>query len=480
MRQLLSVISGLCVAAFLCVQAIAQDSPPASSDDEGIQRALQMMQQEMENLRKENQAMKGQIDELRAKTDADWLTEARANEIRGLVQDVLADADTRASLLQEGITGGWSDHFFLSDPSGKFLLVFEGSMQIRWVFNYHDEPDRYRHHFENTRTWLTFRGHVFSPDWEYLVRGDFSRSNGNNTLLDAWVRYALSDEWSLRFGQFKLPFEREELVSDFQQLAVERSLITQATTVGRSQGIELTYAAGSSRLSGALSDGASPGSGLSAALGGARTNTTALSEGVEYAVTARYEHLLAGTWDQFEDFTSPPGDEFGLLAGVAAHYQRAESTGLPGASRELVWGGLTADVSAEFGGANLYGAFTYLYVDSQFFQVGALNVIGVVLQAGVYVAPKWEVFVRGEYGQMDFRGHGTLAVPDLNLATIGVNYYIDGHDVKWTNDFGVGISRIGGSSPGNLGFANDLAGWRFEGPDARPQIVFRSQFQLLF
>ena len=33
-----------------------------------------------------------------------WLTQQRADEIRRIVEDVLADADTRASLLQDGAT----------------------------------------------------------------------------------------------------------------------------------------------------------------------------------------------------------------------------------------------------------------------------------------------------------------------------------------------------------------------------------------
>ena len=60
--------------------------------------------------------MAARIAELEAKmaqfTNGDtWLTEQRADEIRGLVQDVLADADTRASLLQSGTSAGYDDGF---------------------------------------------------------------------------------------------------------------------------------------------------------------------------------------------------------------------------------------------------------------------------------------------------------------------------------------------------------------------------------
>ena len=49
-------------------------------------------------------AAEAKIAELSAQTDADWMSEARSEQVRGIVQDVLADADTRASLQGSGAT----------------------------------------------------------------------------------------------------------------------------------------------------------------------------------------------------------------------------------------------------------------------------------------------------------------------------------------------------------------------------------------
>ncbi len=472
--DIMRTISSICVVASLLVTSTAwAQNSPASDATSQDQPTLQSVQQELNKLRSENQAMKNQIDDLRAKTDADWLTQQRATEIKGLVQDVLADADQRASLLQEGITAGWSDHFFLASPDGRFSLILEGMEQIRWIYNYHDQPDRHRHGFENTRTRLTFRGHVFSQDIEYLVRGEFSRSGGTFSLLDSWVRYNLNEEWSVRFGQFKLPFEREELVSEAEQLAVERSLVGALFSLGRTQGIDLTYTGRTSRFTAAYSEGASTASpfstGQSTLIGAPRINTSALTEGTEYAVTARYEFLAAGTWDQFSDFTSPVGDEFGMMFGLAGHVQRSEANNqLSFGRNESSFGAYTVDGSFEFGGANAFIAFTHFYIDSPSV---IINGFGIVAQAGVYVTPKWEVFIRGEYGA--FRFNNSM-ISDLNLVTAGVNYYIDGHDLKWTTDLSVGLYQIEGV------FANDTAGFRADANGVDPQIVFRTQFQLLF
>ncbi len=70
-----------------------------------------------------------------------WLTEQRSDEIKNLVQDVLADADTRASLLQSGMTAGYDKGFVIGSADGNFLLKINGFTQIRWVYNYQDEEN---------------------------------------------------------------------------------------------------------------------------------------------------------------------------------------------------------------------------------------------------------------------------------------------------------------------------------------------------
>ncbi|MCP4836679.1 MAG: hypothetical protein GY895_18160, partial [Phycisphaera sp.] len=46
--------------------------------------------------------LKQELAELKQQNGQDWLTEQRSSEIRGIVQDVLADADTRTSLQSSG------------------------------------------------------------------------------------------------------------------------------------------------------------------------------------------------------------------------------------------------------------------------------------------------------------------------------------------------------------------------------------------
>jgi hypothetical protein len=404
------------------------------------------------------------------------MTEQRAEEIRQVVVDVLEDADSRASM-QDGLMAGWSDHFFLASPDGRFKLQFDGHMQFRWIMNYQDNPaDRYRHGFEMTRAKLTLSGHVFNPDLTWLIRTDATRNEpglveGLFFLRDAWFRYQFNNDWAIRFGQFKVPFNREELVSSAYQLAVERSLINESMNLGRTQGVELSYARDFSKLMFAVSEGGAD------SLGGFGTiidtnpvNTPALNENVEWAFSLRYEHLFAGEWRQFTDFTSPPGEETALMLGVAFHAQEDEfGTGFGSGRNETRWTAATADLSAEWGGANAFGSFTWSYADTPNF--GQITVWGIMLHGGWYITPRVEVFTRWEYGWWDI---DTVNFPDLNLSTFGVNYYIDGHDLKWTTDLGWGWGRVGNN------WDADIAGYRPDIIEDEPQVVFRTQFQLLF
>jgi hypothetical protein len=434
---------------------------------------------ELEGLKDENRQLRERVDQLEAESGDAWITAAREAELRELVADVLADADVRAGNLENGIMAGWSEHFFLASADGRFMLQFDGLLQTRFVYNYHDFPDRHVYGMEITRAKLTFSGHLFNPNLKYLVRTDPTRNerglvNGLYFLQDAWIDYDFTDAWSVRAGQFKLPFNREEMVLPQYQMAVERSLVNESLNLGRSQGVELTYANSSQRFMIAFSEGMTDEiGGFGTLVGTHPVNTEAIRPNfnqtdAEYAFSGRWEGLVAGTWHQFDDFTSPPGDAFGMLIGIGGHVQETESTGEGSPSREDRVGIGTIDLSLEFGGASAFGAFTYAYIDNGAF--GIVQVFGGVIQASAYVAPKAELFARWEYGWLDF----TTDFSDLHVTTVGVNYYLDGHDLKWTTDIGVGFGPIDSTWDSNI------AGWRQDLEGSDPQIVFRTQLQLVF
>ena len=66
---------------------------------------IQQIKQQMAEMERRHDA---EITALRNENGDKWLTQQRADEIREVVKDVLADSQTRTSLQGEGVTAGWN------------------------------------------------------------------------------------------------------------------------------------------------------------------------------------------------------------------------------------------------------------------------------------------------------------------------------------------------------------------------------------
>ncbi len=401
------------------------------------------------------------------------LNDRQHEELQRLTAEAAGDpAIARASFFQGG-SAGYNKGFFISSEDGSFKLQHNAQLQFRHALSYIDDDsvDDVRNGFEVRRMKLKLKGHIYD-DWGFGVTGAFERSGGEFLLEDAFVEREIADGFTLKFGQFKAPFMREELVSSSAQLAVDRSLVNEEFNQDFTQGIELTYETDQFRVMGMFNDG----------FGG--DNVAALAEDVDFGVTARAEVLVdSGDWGRFKDFTSPMDDEgFAALFGAAVHYQKAERGTGDGmfvdadgdgvddddpSDDEMDFFAFTCDASLEFGGANLFGSFVYRDVDNTL--SSDMSPYGFTIQGGVYVTEDVELFGRYEFGDYD-----VSSVEDLSVFTAGVNYYMHGHNAKWTTDLGYGINEV--ASP----WSSSGVAWRTDPSDQDGQIVFRTQFQLLY
>ncbi len=501
--------------------ARAGDAPAASDVSELLKR--------IEKLEASNRALASEVETLRTGEGDAWLTEQRAAEIRSIVSDVLADSDTRSSLQSSGMTAGWNDGFFLVSPDQRFLLEVGGLLQARYIFSSVPDgqsgvtvPNSYvadnvenRSGFDMPNTQLWLEGHAFGPDWQYKIRGEFASNgeaalgqtplsnlgngSGDFTLIDAYIRTQLTDDFALRFGQFKLPFAREQLVDAQYQLGVARSTIVEHLGVGISQGIELSWISDDVRAAVAYSNGGDDNVyGILKGAGSDPINSAWDDDTVNWAVTSRVEFKLAGQWKQFESMTSPPGDEYAIMVGVAGSFQQGDPNfGNDNSNRDPnTWLIGTADVSLMYGGATLFGSFTYSYMDSNaafieggngfgvpdFFNIGDSSSWGAVVQGSYYFLPKWEAFARFEFGQASIDGIDDITSPsgagslwndnDLMILTVGGNWYIDGEDLKWAFDAGIAFNPVDGI------WWNGENGWRAS--EEESEFVFRTMLQMAF
>ena len=129
--------------------------------------------------------LRAQLAELKSQNGDKWLTEERAAEIKSLVKDVLADAETRTSLQGAGATSGYDNGFFIGSADGNFRLKFNALEQIRFTYNSRNSAQDGNQNatvfgqpnnewgFENRRTQLTFSGNVVDPSFTYMARFNY-------------------------------------------------------------------------------------------------------------------------------------------------------------------------------------------------------------------------------------------------------------------------------------------------------------------
>jgi hypothetical protein len=536
-----------------CGTAVAQETGTSATAPSGTPQqppSIDELLRRLDTLEDRNRELEQRVTSLTQEQGEAWIGEQRAAQVREIVGDVLADSQSRATLQDSGMTAGWNGNFFLASADGRFLLNIGGFTQSRFTFNrvrpgaYSFAPpagnqfvfdrrgDRWGFGLPDVQLWAD--GHVFSKDFQYMVKArfyqqvatQFGKGNAGAVagdvdfsgfeLLDAWMRFNLDDNWSVRAGQYRSPYSRGFLVQEQYQMSAARSVVDFHYALGYTQGVELKYQNDEFRMTGSADNGAEDNliGDTDSYTGGnlykiyptgslSPTNNPWWTQNSLWSVTSRLEWKPSGSWNQFKSFTSPAGETFGLLVGMGAHWQQSKpyqtNMNTPGVrGREgSQWLALTADAQANFGGASLYGAFFYNYVDAPSamepvfgaasptttFDFGSVNILAFQIQGAIYLAPKWELFGRYEFAWMTGQneafiqstpagGNPLLADADpMNLITLGVNYYIDGQDVKWTTDLGWAITAM------NPWFADVQAGYR---PSRSDEIVFRTQMQLMF
>ena len=535
--------SQLCGVVALFIGAITAPSLAIASDElgqpaqttttavDGGGATLEALLQRIDSLERKNKSLDTQVADLKALEGEKWLSEERAGQIRSVVEDVLADSESRASLRQDTMTAGWNDGFFLASPDGRFKLEVGGFIQPAFMWSSINPPESdkldqlpNRYGFgSGGYNELIFKGHVFSPAIQFMVKTNFvfnqaisiernvgepnsqvqGSDSGNLTLLDAWVRINFSDNWSMRVGQYRLPYAREQLVVDQYQMGVSRSIVSRNYGLWYSQGIEFQFQGDDTRWNLSVDNGATDnvlGENLKAA-GSEPLNNPWYSQQSSFSVNSRMEWKPFGAWNDFNSFTSPMGEQAGLLLGLAFHTQTTQpnyqyETTTTTTQEKNNWSSATIDGQWNFGGASIFASAFYNYIYSnQVYpaddlgqppakaRLGAVNAYGFTFQPAMYVDPKVEIFSRYEYANWSASDSEVLTTAKTNLPglgqqgplsilTVGVNWYLDGQDLKWTTDVGTTIG-----SPVGASYIDTLAGWR---GSSEGEMVFRTRLQLIF
>lgn len=362
--------------------------------------------------------------------------------------DLLNDSMTRKSLL---------------GTSNSTVTPF-GQIQFRYLWNNRDDSgldNDATTGFQTRRTKIGVKGDV-NQEWKFKVVGAFHRGDGVFLLEDAYVDYQVNDNWTIRFGQFKLPTLREESISSAHQQAADRSIMNELFNQDRSQGVMFSYAAADSgfRFSGALSDG----------LMTANSDFDSMAE-ADFALTGRFDWMFQGddasVFDDFQGWTGQNGDSIVGNAGVAGHWQ---SGGETGGTADVDHWQVTGDVHIEGNGWSVFAAAVWDHIDPE----GGTESDnwGVVVQGGFFLQENWEAFARWDSIFAD----DDTGADDFSTITVGVNHFFipNSHAAKFTADVQLFLDEQAAS----LAPASTGTGLLPSGEDS--QIALRLQMQLLF
>lgn len=461
------------------------------ASDNTVNEQLKALRAELDAVRASNTQLQGEVAKMRTAGDENWLNERRTEEVKSLVKEVLADADTRASLLEGGMSAGHNGkNFFLASEDGSFSLTLAGQIQFRYLWAFRDDTsstgaqqDGDESGFQMRRVKLKFKGHIADPKLSYGITLAHKRDSGLMELEEAKIGYKLGGGFSVVAGLMKLPFLRQELTSSSAQLAVDRGLVTEFFTLDFAEQVQLNYSSDNFKISTAFSDTADESW---------STLGQTADDQSEIALTARVDVKLAGDWGQLKDASAWSKDDLGIFVGAAVFYQLGDGTTQTGAgvgthtntvaqSDYFSW---TIDALIESNGFSLFGAVmgadnsydgdTALYKES--------SPMGFLVEAGYMMIPdKFQPFIRWE--MLDSDQYSTTLVRDLQdmqALTFGFNWFMKKHNAKLTTDMvWVYDGDLAGNSFAN-GASSDGLGTIYSNADDGDLFVFRTQFQLLF
>jgi len=186
------------------------------------------------------QSLKRRVDAARtSSTDA-----ARVAEVRGVVRELMADADFRERLYPDIQQVGYDKGFYVKSADEVFLLKVSGYLQVLWVGQNRQTDDprwtgRQKQDdvegFDLKRACLAFGGHIHSPRLTYtiVVKGDAYEDHAWETH-NAYVTYEFAEALKVTAGRLKLPFGRQKLVSRTRLQFAHRSAANEMFNLDRS------------------------------------------------------------------------------------------------------------------------------------------------------------------------------------------------------------------------------------------------------
>ena len=464
--------------------ARAADTPAAAGADRP------MTNQEMSDRIK---ALEAELRQVKAgQVAAEQADEAR--NAAATADALLRDADRHSALLDmEGFTAGYTSDrgFVLRSADGNFLFHPWVQFAFRNVTNYREDAkqggtaDDTQNGFEIRRAKIGFDGNLWGPDFKYTFIWNTDRKSQALGLEEAWFIYKMGnfgifpEPISVEAGQFKNYFAHESMSSSKKIFAVERTLLNDVFTGGDNfiQGAAPLYNEGNNggplQAAMVINDGSND---FSAAPSSTPRNFQDFPTNKwDFGAAGRVQYKFFGKWKDYEDFTAATASGDPLLV-AAARSITARPAILTRSSKPWTcstrpgrWRS-TVRSSAGRCGTAAWAARAPARPTRPPRVRGTFTTTASSARPGTALNKQWELF--GQYSYIQFDGGEFAAGTETTVheITVGVNYYMHGHNAKLTID--------GTWLPNGTPVANDGGGILAE-PNGKNELLLRAQFQLL-
>jgi hypothetical protein len=315
--------------------------------------------------------------------------------------------------------------FYVRTDDGSFSLKVNGFAQARYTF-FEPEHGKSNHNFDVALARLAFSGSVFDPRISYFFQYEASTFGNNNraTMLDWWMKYNFSEDFAVQAGRFILPYSRQFYTHPGNLLFSDLSAADYAFNLQRAVGAHLGGKLGRVSYDAVVTNS------IRALDAGGQQNI-----GDELAYLGRLEFDVLAPYGYLE--SSPtPASEPQLSVGVAAAFNPIdEASGfqnvLPGDRTTNV----TLDAGFRWDRFTLQGAGYYRRNNLKAAGRPDSDDWGYYGQLGYYLVPEhWEI--AGRISGVDFNQvNNPTVLGDVTEYTIGLNYYLYGHNAKIQMDY---------------------------------------------
>jgi len=372
------------------------------------------------------------------------------------------------------LTATYDKGITLESNDGAFELRLQFRNQLRFESDHITDEAEYDNHFFLPRVRLQAEGHAFGKTNRYKLEFGFGDEGSFSFLKDLYIDKQLSKApvW-LRAGQWKRPFNRQELVSDFASTFNERADTAKFVGGGRDLGVAVHNAYDQSPEGLEWIFGVFNGFNGGADRPVVANTTTCKQDPVTMVITCKTSNpenfpedfgpavVARIGWNHGHIKGYSEGDlEGGPLRyaiGLAYKIDLANfSSGKEASRSDNMSHGLEADALVKAQGFDVEVGLYAMKIKSNDFKYGAL------VQPGYFVVPK--------HGQIAARFGVTpdptnFAAADRNQVEIrgAFNWYWQGHSWKWAND--VGILKLTGTDPMTM-------------ESSSPELQIRSMLQL--